>query len=511
MEINSFILFYLLEKRYKLAYLNECQGAAVRSPCILETDRLQDGSVYISGDPEKVRAIRHGAACALLLTGPRDGYELSPFLQDCDIACIEDRITAVQALESVYALLLDLFRWDMRLNNASLEGAGYDKMFNIIRELYDMPLILHDRNFFNIAYTGDFYDFVRNDGDSREQIPLELVNDFIMDEEEAYNSFELRKPFIYPPGGKRWLCCNIFNDNYFQGRLVAIYDQESANSRGQLDLLAHYCAYISRVFIHHSKALIEKKQKDPLHELIRTYIVESKDLMERDIAAILKEAGWQTRDNYFLVLFHIPDKAEYESWSAYICRQLESVIPKSGAILANPFIVWVINDRFQRNSRNKCGDFLKLIPDLVRTSCCSAGISNKIDAFTDLRDGYQQADAALRLGRKKHIRPGCYRFSDYVMDYIIDRAAAELSADNLLHPGIAALLAYDRENGTEYLKTVRYFTKARYNMTIAASKIPVHRLTFLRRLEKIREISRINFDEPDELLHVHLSLKLLDV
>jgi sugar diacid utilization regulator len=512
MEINSFILFYLLEKKFSLAYVNECQGVTVRSPLILEAVRLNEGYVYISDDPEKVRNIKHGASCVLLLAGPMEGYELSPVLQDCDIACIEDRLSAVQALQSVYALFLDLLSWDMRLNNASLEGAEYDKMFKIIRELYDMPFMLHDRNFFNIAYTRDFYDFVRNAGDNREQIPLELVNDFIMDENEAYNLFELRKPFLFPPGGggERWLCCNIFNDNYFQGRLVAIFDQKSANINGQLDLLAHYCGYISRVFIHHSKTLVEKKQKDPLHELIRSYIVESKDLMERELAAILGEADWQTQDNYFLVLFHIPDKTEYESWAAYICRQLESVIVKSGAIMASPLIVWVINDRFQRNARNKCGDFLKLIPDLVQKVYCMAGISNKLKGFTELRKGYKQADAALRLGRKKHARLGCYRFSGYIMDYIMDRATEELAADDLMHPGIVALLKYDRENGTEYLKTIRYFTNARYNMTIAASKIPVHRLTFLRRLEKIREISRINFEEPDELLHVQFSLKMLD-
>jgi sugar diacid utilization regulator len=513
MEINSFILFYLLEKQFKLACANECQGVTVRSPLILETGRLDGGYVYISDDPEKVRNIRHGAACALLLVGPLEDYELPPFLQDCDIACIEAPLSAVQALQSVYALFLDLLSWDMRLNNASLEGEEYDKLFKTIREVYDMPLILHDRNFFNIAYTRDFYDHVRDAGDSREQLPIELVNEFIADENEAYNLFELRKPFVCPPGdgGKRWLCCNIFNDDYFQGRLVAVCDQNSANINGQLDLLAHYCGYISRVFIHHSKALIEKKQRDPLHELLRSYIVDSKDIMERELAAVLKEADWQTQDSYVLVLFHIPDKTEYESWSAYICRQLESVIVKSGAIMASPFIVWVINDRFQRSPRNKYGDYVKLIPDLVQKLYCTAGISNKMEGFASLRDGYKQADAALQLGRKKHARPGCYQFSDYVMDYIIDRAAENLCADNLLHPGIAALLNYDRENGTEYLKTIRYYINARYNMTIAAAQIPVHRLTFLRRLEKIREISGINFEEPDELLHVHLSLKMLDL
>jgi sugar diacid utilization regulator len=512
MEFNSFILFYVLGKQFDLVCVNEWQGVAVRRSLILETDRLNEGCVYISDDPEKVRNIRHTAPCVLLLIGPLEEYEPIPFLQDCDIACIEERFPAVQALQSVYALFMDLLSWDMRLNDASREGAEYSKMFKIIREVYDMPLMLHDRNFFNIAYTHDFYNFVQNIGDSREQIPLELINAFVTDENAAYDLFELRKPFVCPPGAgdTRWLCCNVFSDDYFQGRLIAVCDRKSPNINGQLDLLGLYCAYISRVFIYHSKALVERKQKDPLHELIRSFIVESKDLMERELASVLKAADWRLEDNYFLVLFYIPDKKEYDNWSAYICRQLESAIVKSAAVMASPFVVWVINDRFQRNSRNKGGDFLELVPDLVRKLYCTVGISNKMDSFGYLRNGYKQADAALRLGRKKNARFGCYQFSDYIMDYILDRAAEDLSADNLLHPGIAALLDYDRENGTEYLKTIRCFTNARYNMTIAAAKIPVHRLTFLRRLEKIREISRINFEEPDELLHVHLSLKLLD-
>jgi hypothetical protein len=512
MEINSFMLFYLLEKKFTLNYITECQGAPVHSPLLLETDRLSENYVYITDDPERLRNVKRFAPCAILLTGPAAEYELSPSFQDCDVACVEDRLPAVQALQIVYALFLDLLSWDMRLNNASLEGAEYGKMFKIIREAYDMPLILHDRNFFNIAYTGDFYDFVRDAGDSREQIPIELVNDFVTDESEEHNLFELRNPFIYPPheGGKQWICCNIFNDNYFQGRLVAIYDRKSANVNGQLDLLAHYCGYIGRVFIHHSKDMVEKKQKDPLHELIRSYILESKDIVERELAAVLNDSDWQTGDKYFLALFHIPDKAEYSSWSAYVCRQLESVIPKSGAVMAAPFIVWVINDRFQKGPRNKYGDFHKLIPDLVQKFSWKAGISNKMDSFMELRNGYKQADAALQLGRKKNIRQGYYRFADCIVDYIMDRAAGELSADNLLHPGVSALLNYDRKNGTEYLKTVRYYANARYNMTIAASQMPVHRLTFLRRLEKIREIAPINFEDPDELLHVQLSLKLLD-
>jgi hypothetical protein len=504
------MLFYLLEKKYKLSYLNMGTPRVVSSARILETDTPEPDVLYISGGPEDLGRIAQPGSCSFLLTGPAAAYDIPERLQASDIACLTEPAQAVKVLQDVFSLMLALMDWDSRLNKACIEGAEYAKQFKIIRELFTMPLLLHDRNFRVIAYTEDFFDFINAPHANWEYLPTEMVNEIIMVEEDDYKIFKHREPYIYPeyPCEDRWLCRNIFNrpdfsGSHYEGRLVAAYDKGSPNINGQLELLAHCCDYLGRAFISKSGKLLDKKQEDAFHELMQSYILQSKESTEQEILPIIKQEDWQIQDHYRMVVFHIPDTLDFNNRSSYLCRQLEIDLLHSCAVIMEPLLVWIINDRFQ-------GDYLKIIPYFIREFNCKAGISNRVDSFFSLHDAYIQASAALRLGEKKDPHLWRYNFADHTIDYIRERLTGELSAENILHPGIAALMEYEKQYGAEYLKTIRYFTDARYNMTVAASRLPVHRLTFLRRLEKIKEISGIDLEDPDELLHLHLSLKLLD-
>ncbi|MDR0877524.1 MAG: helix-turn-helix domain-containing protein [Treponema sp.] len=508
----------MLEKKFHLTYLSGGSGSMVSSALLLDTDTPEPDFLYISGSPEDLRRIKKPVSCSFLLTGPVAEHDIPESLRGLDIACVTEPAPVVKVLQDVFALIMSLVNWDTRLHKACLDGAEYTAQFNIIQELFTIPFILHDRNFRTIAYTDDFFDFINAPNADWEYIPTEMVNEIIMVEEDEYKIFKHREPYIYPqyPCKERWLCRNIFNGpdlsgNHYEGRLVAAYDQSSPNINGQLELLALCGDYLGVVFISKSGKLLDKKQEDAFHELMRSYILQSKDIAEQDILPIIKGEDWQIQDLYRVAVFHIPDTLDFSNRSSYLCRQLESDLIHSCAVIMAPFIIWIINDRFQGDPRNKFGNYQKIIPYFIREFNCKAGISNRMDSFMCLKDGYTQANAALRLGEKKDPHLWRYNFADYTMDYISERLTGELSLEGILHSGILALIKYDKENGTEYLKTTRYFANARYNMTIAAANLPVHRLTFLRRLEKIKEISGIDFDDPDELLHVHLSIKLLSL
>jgi DNA-binding PucR family transcriptional regulator len=101
-----------------------------------------------------------------------------------------------------------------------------------------------------------------------------------------------------------------------------------------------------------------------------------------------------------------------------------------------------------------------------------------------------------------------YRFADYVLEYLIDRARGELSVSSLLHPGYVILRDLDKQRGTSYVKTVRHFIEARHHTNLAAKNLFVHKTTLIRRLEKIQDLTGIDFENPDELLHLAISLKL---
>jgi sugar diacid utilization regulator len=232
----------------------------------------------------------------------------------------------------------------------------------------------------------------------------------------------------------------------------------------------------------------------------------------KDTAAILNEAGWRMDDSYTVIVFQIQDEREFEYGALYLCRHLETDIARSCAIPHESHIVWLVNnaDVDENKTKKKGNRFLQLITYIAREFNCRAGISNPCNDALELRNCYLQARAALQLGYKKSPEFWVYQFADYVLDYLIDRAKGELSVNSLLHPGHVILRDLDRQRGSSYVKTIRRFIEARHRTNLAAKNLFIHKTTLIRRLEKIQDITGIDFENPDELLRLAISLKLSD-
>jgi sugar diacid utilization regulator len=226
---------------------------------------------------------------------------------------------------------------------------------------------------------------------------------------------------------------------------------------------------------------------------------------------MLEESDWQIHDPFSVAVFLLPESQDFESTALYISRHLELDFPESCALIHESRIIWVVNNHMEQleQLQNKKNNFLASIPLIVREFNCKAGIAAPCSNFLDLPLAAVQAKAALRLGQKHDPDLGYYHFSAYTLDYIIDRIDGELPGECYYHPGLLSLLAYDQKHGTDFLKTLRCYIDANYNMAIAAERHFLHRATLYRRMERIQEITGINIENSNELLHISISLKLL--
>jgi sugar diacid utilization regulator len=232
-------------------------------------------------------------------------------------------------------------------------------------------------------------------------------------------------------------------------------------------------------------------------------------MSEKAIAATLEPIGWQVNAYYLVVVLKIADEKEFEYSSLYLCRHLESGMPQSCAIANAPYIIWVvaISDTTERQVKNE-EKLRKLLTYVVREFNCKAGLSAPLNSFIDLLNGFVKAMASLRIGELKDTQLWVYIFSNYILDYVLDRAGGELPVDCLIHPALLVLRDQDSRLGTSYVKTIRHFMDARYNVSEAAEKLFIHRTTLIRRLEKIEELTGSTFENPRELLHLGISLEL---
>lgn len=78
----------------------------------------------------------------------------------------------------------------------------------------------------------------------------------------------------------------------------------------------------------------------------------------------------------------------------------------------------------------------------------------------------------------------------------------------LLHPALRLLSSYDRENHTEFYETLRHYLRQERSITRTAEEMGLHRNTLLYRITRIRELTRLELEEPEVRLHLLISFAM---
>ncbi|MCF8611786.1 helix-turn-helix domain-containing protein [Gordonia sp. HY285] len=90
-----------------------------------------------------------------------------------------------------------------------------------------------------------------------------------------------------------------------------------------------------------------------------------------------------------------------------------------------------------------------------------------------------------------------------ILDALVDR-------DQLVDPRVTAMVAYDTERTAHLEESVRAYLDAHGNVRDAANRIGVHPNTLRYRVDRARQVSGLNLDDPAERLLSALQLALLD-
>ena len=148
-----------------------------------------------------------------------------------------------------------------------------------------------------------------------------------------------------------------------------------------------------------------------------------------------------------------------------------------------------------------------------------AGIGSCTMYLTSLRPLYIQAAAATRLGRVfcEDKTQRIFYYKDYSMYLIVDMAIEPAVRQHkfgnityLCQPGVMKVIHYDRQYGTNLMQTLRTYLKKGSNASACASALGVHRNTINYRINMIEDLLGYSINDPETLLRLGFSLKLLD-
>ncbi len=148
----------------------------------------------------------------------------------------------------------------------------------------------------------------------------------------------------------------------------------------------------------------------------------------------------------------------------------------------------------------------------LRKSDFILGYGTKAFTLEEISQSYYEAYETVTVGEilKKYNdilgfnNIGIYRFISKLKEN-------NIKMDNLIPDSLKKLIEYDSKHQSELIKTLKTFFHCNNNAKNAAKNLHIHYKTMLYRLERIKEIGSLDFNNYEEKLEIQVGLEVLEL
>lgn len=500
--------FALLKERLEQKYPN------LWGQSILPRNTYSRPVLYEPGMPLRAGRIYIADHLPLALSAvPRDALilfpgEISPWKDpDPVFACIALRSTdpAVHVLNLVLDIFSEYQAWEDALSHSLLNGDSVSQLLARAFPLLGCPLCLFSRGFSMIASAGQDLLPPEHQIFNNSERTIEYINS--MKQDAFYNdALNYEEAYIFPDqltGIRSWNI-NIQQFGRTTHRLMMLEYPRSL-TQGDAYLLSILASYVRYLLYHTSDAPFAGENS--LHSILSSVLSDSSaDYIE--ISQRLSALGWYHTHSYLSMVLRVTYMDQQNLTTNAICRYIEELLPASACIPYRRDIVVFFNLTLLQMNRENVSEKLACF---IRDSYFKAGYSRAMTGHMNLRRQYVQAFLALDIGSRYYPHIWIHQFNQIALPYLLERSISQLPGYMVCAENLLRLKETDETQGTNYMLTLRTYLENQLNAVQSAKDLFIHRSTFLYRLDKIKGIMETELDDPDELLYLLLSFRLLDL
>ncbi|GEN83749.1 PucR family transcriptional regulator [Sporosarcina luteola] len=402
-----------------------------------------------------------------------------------------------------------------RFTALSLAGKGIEQIIYTLEELIGNPVALFDRNFSCIIST------------SPELEKFEMVEKVHFYEQTSGIKYPHYRQIVkYPElenskGHQIVVPIETMNHNK-----MYLFIGEINQSLGELDLIAVENAATSlslELVKQFAVAEVEKKYKNDLIEELISGKIQSIDAIYEKANVI----GWDFTGAFAAVIFHInrldsmvKQNGGYSDRSLFLVNEAIHHYLPNGIIStkSNQFIVlWKVENKSKKDTLwlNEIKQTSKKIQTLIKKQVndidVQIGIGHAVSDILDIPKSYREAHDALELGRTLNGLESITAFSELGIFRLLRHIEDSSTLNQFIPDSLRELLEYQQANHLDLLVTLITFLECNQNATQTAKLLFVHYKTVVYRLERIKEITGMDFDDSEEMLSVRVGLKIYEL
>lgn len=468
-------------------------------------ENLTPTYVYLVRGKDLINTSFYTCDTAILSIGsPPSSY----YYGNCSVLELSIENDLLQILEFVQNVFETNHRWDMALQNALNQDLGIKELCRIGLNYFKNPLFVRDYHLYILACpkkAEEFSAWERDESTGFPLIPLDTMNEFKVDK-EYLKSLDTRGARILESESRSYrdLYVNIWDqEGNFQARLL-IAELETPLKPGQFPA-AEYFAYMIQLALEREN--LKSGTSSRPFEMVLKDILDGKLTDEVSVSSHLALNHWKLLDMYICIKIGI-NQRDWNVMNIVSTRHfIEAKISGSYTLIYEQNMLIIVNLSLNGSLLSDC---LKQLSYLIRESLYKAGISNIYHNFLTTPAYYKQASIALHYGIKIQSMLWIYQFEDFALEYLTDIALDQKTPDLICSSKLQLLKQYDKENKTEFYRTLHLYLKNDRNAVQTAKELYLHRSTLFYRLNRIRDIITINLDDPKERLYLNLSFYIWD-
>lgn len=177
-------------------------------------------------------------------------------------------------------------------------------------------------------------------------------------------------------------------------------------------------------------------------------------------------------------------------------------------------VLWRVN-REDRQWLNKIKDRISSIIDWVKKQdneiMIQVGIGTLSEDVDTISESYIKARDALEYGEVLNGKESVTSYSELGVFRMLGQFTNTEDLKSFIPPSLQTLLDYQQANKSDLLTTLKVFLQCNQNATKASQQLFIHHKTAVYRIERIKEITGMNFDDAEEMLLVQIGLKITEL
>ncbi|MDR1807842.1 MAG: helix-turn-helix domain-containing protein, partial [Propionibacteriaceae bacterium] len=239
---------------------------------------------------------------------------------------------------------------------------------------------------------------------------------------------------------------------------------------------------------------------DPRVESFLRGLIERRFTDPPQIARRAEQLGLELRPSLVVIGVQFEESFRNPDKLFILKKKLQSFLNRATVLIVSDLVVAL----YDRDSERELFDAQRMayMRRFLEENNCRAAYSLPFSDLPDFPRYFLQAAACFTVAEQCQSRERVLLYEDYKVWHMLAQFASTVALSNLVHPGVRRLVELDAERGSDLAHTLFEFLHHHQDMTLTAKSVQLHYNSLKYRVNRIQELTGIDFDNPDEVFKI---------